>query len=208
MGGLLQRYWKQTKEARESGAGNYFVPGLYVVRVKKTELAETQGTGNQIWFRVHYEVVYFKGTRHKTYFKNDQNLPDFKIVDSSDKIEIGQTVSTVLNFADKQYQGACNTIFTTLLSGLAPFKEKSFEEIQSLMDMDDVEKMIEENLAEGMLIVTEVINPGKNKVDGHPTSDFSKHISWAPMGPDPDFVDRYTGHKWWEEEKTHESEDL
>lgn len=192
---LLDRHFGETKEAKEAGAGNYFCPGLFHLKLIRCELEETGGDGNQIWFRAHWRVLKFKGCRYTEWYLTDENLGAGRSVDSFGKYEAGQTVSSVYDYANKRYQGAISTIWVALLAGLPRFEKLSYDQIKEGMDKKDINKLISENAAEGVEMITEVSNPGMKKLPkkgGKPSSDFGKHQAWIPMV-------RYDGPKWWED---------
>lgn len=190
MGSILSRFFGDTKKSSESGAGNYFCPGLFKLTLKNCELEETRGTGGEVWFRAHWEILEFRGGRHKTFSKNEKGEGVFQWTDSSDTYRPGDTVSNVMNINSKNFQGAIKSIWVALLWGHEDADGMTIEQIAEAMEQEHIDAIIEENACEGMEMITEVINSGKVKVDGHPTSDMSKHTHWIP-------ISRYNGQEWW-----------
>lgn len=186
---LLDKVFKQVKEASESGASKYIQPGLYVLKSTRIELEEGKKQKNKLWFRVGWEIQHVLGCAYKSFNEDGSTSP----ASSVGEFAKGSTCGTTLDINDSNYQGAANTLWDNLLWALPEFSELSLVEVSAGKDMDDVQALID-GKGLGIPLVTEVMNAGMHKNNkGQPTSDFFKHINWCPL-------EKYTGRRFWEED--------
>jgi len=186
MPGILDQFFDPVKNANDSGAGNHFVPGLFRVKCTGLEFAESQRKDGKMWFRAQWEILDFKGCKHKKY------TPEGVTDDSSvGTYEPGQRVSTTLNIASDTFQGAAKSIWISLLSGLAGTEDMSIEQLTDF-SKEDIDQLVNHGKGVGIVLLTECLNSGmkRNPATGLPTADFTKHTQWIAES-------RYTGRKWW-----------